>query len=150
MNRPNPTQLVSRYAGALLLASLTLAGCMPAHRSPPALAQVQAPQSWLTPHEGVTGDSHIDAQWWQFFGDAALNRHVQAALALNADLLAAGSRLEAARAQARLAKSALGPTLAASAGIQVQSAPGISGNDISRSIQPGLQAAWELDPEVER
>ncbi len=102
--------------GALCLAALALTGCMPAHRAPPALAGLDIPQGWTAPqHPTLSADTRIGAQWWRSFGDAALDRHVEAALARNTDLLLAGTRLDAALAQLRLAQSALGPTLRASA-----------------------------------
>ncbi len=137
---------VRKKAAALVLVSIALAGCMPAHRTPPALARVEAPQSWVAPYQASAGAPHSDAQWWRSFGDAALDGQVEAALAHNTDLLAAGSRLDAARAQVRLASSALGPTLQATTGVQIQSAPGPTGaTAVSRAVQAGLQATWELD-----
>lgn len=144
MNRAAPSRRPApRIAVAVLLVSAALAGCMPAHRQAPALADITAPHNWSTPtHSASTA---LSAQWWQAFGDAALSRHVAAALAHNTDLLAAGTRLEAARAQVLLADSALGPTLGAALGTQAQRALGSTGMATTRSAQPVLQASWELD-----
>ena len=132
--------------GALCLAALALTGCMPAHRAPPALAGLDIPQGWTAPqHPTLSADTRIGAQWWRSFGDAALDRHVEAALARNTDLLLAGTRLDAALAQLRLAQSALGPTLRASAGGQADRTLGSSGVGTTRSIQPGVQISWEPD-----
>lgn len=110
------------------------------------LAQITVPDDWATSHSRGGEDTRIDACWWQSFGDRSLDRYVEAALARNTDLLVAGSRLDEARAQVRLARSALGPTLRAVLGANVESAPGAAGtNSISRAYQPGVQAAWELD-----
>ena len=132
-------------SSAICLAALALAGCMPAHRTPPALAGLEVPQRWAVPHSMQPSDARIGSQWWRSFGDAALDRHVQAALARNTDMLLAGTRLDAALAQLRLAQSALGPTLRASAGGQADRTLGSSGVGTTRSIQPGLQVAWEPD-----
>ena len=146
MSGQNPRQPVRKLAaGALCVAALALAGCMPAHRAPPALAGLEVPHSWTAPHPALSGEAHIAAQWWRTFGDAALDRHVEAALARNTDLLLAGTRLDAALAQLRLAQSALGPTLRASAGGQLDHTLGSNGVGTSRSLQPGLQASWEPD-----
>ena len=68
--------------GALCLVALALTGCMPAHRAPPALAGLDIPQGWTAPqHPTLSADTRIGAQWWRSFGDAALDRHVEAALA---------------------------------------------------------------------
>lgn len=137
---------ILRRASVLTLASFTLAGCMPAHRQAPVLAQITVPDHWATPYRGVGDRTEIDPRWWQSFGDASLDRYVEAALNRNTDLLVAGSRLDAARAQVQLARSALGPTLAATTGVNVESALGAAGaNSISRAVQPSLQASWELD-----
>ena len=136
-----------RLAAAVLLASAALAGCMPAHREAPALASITAPAAWSTPGS-TTASTHqapINAQWWQAFGDTTLNYHVEAALVHNTDLLTAGSRLDAARAQLELSRAALGPTLGATLGVQAQRALGATGVATTRVLQPGLQASWEPD-----
>ena len=157
MNFPMKACPPRKVAAAALLASAALlAGCMPAHREAPALARVTAPQAWSTATAASPGTGTgtgldtastalLQPQWWQSFGDAALSRHVEAARAYNIDLLAAGARLDAALAQVRLARSAIGPTLGASAGVQAQQSLGSSGVATSRTVQPGLQAAWEPD-----
>ena len=132
-------------ASILLLATHLLTGCMPARRELPALARVTVPDSWTTQPYGTGGESRINAQWWQRFGDTALSSHVEAALVHNSDLLAAASRVDAARAQARLSDSALGPTLSAVAGVQADRTLSSNGIATSRAAQPNLQAAWELD-----
>ena len=136
-----------QVAAAVVLASAALTGCMPAHRQAPELASLAIPQDWSTPHSANTTASQtpVNAQWWQAFGDATLDRHVEAALAHNADLLAAGARLDAARAQLELSRAALGPTLGATLGVQAQRALGATGVATTHVVQPGLQASWEPD-----
>lgn len=136
-----------KVATALVLATAALAGCMPAHRQAPELARITTPQAWTTSSSASTRNSEvpISAQWWQAFGDATLNRHIEAALAYNTDLLAAGARLDAARAQVQLAQSSLGPTLGASVGAQAQRSLGSTGMATTRTVQPGLNASWEPD-----
>jgi len=132
---------------ALLLAATLLTGCMPAYRQAPALAGIDAPPRWSVPagaHAHLSG-APIPQQWWRAFGDPALDGHVQAALAYNADLLAAGSRLDATRAQLALARAALGPALSGTLGLQAQRTLGATGEATARVAQPGLQASWEPD-----
>lgn len=136
-----------RAALAMLLACGALAGCMPAHRPAPPLAAIAPPTAWTTP-PGVhtaSGAAPIPSRWWRAFGDLALDGYVQAALTFNADLLAAGSKLDAARAQLDLARAALSPALAGTLGLQAQRTLGATGEATSRAVQPGLQASWEPD-----
>lgn len=142
-----PMKLRSAQLVAAVFATVALVGCMPAHRDAPALASITAPQAWSTSTSGAISNSNapVDLQWWKSFGDVALNRHVEAARIHNTDLLAAGARLDAALAQVQLARSAIGPTLGANAGVQAQRSLGSSGVATSRTVQPGLQAAWEPD-----
>ena len=139
-----------KLTAAVVLASAALAGCMPAHREAPALARITTPQTWISHSASENASTHISplpisVQWWQAFGDATLNRHIEAALAHNTDLLAAGARLDGARAQVQLASSALGPTLGASVGAQTQRSLGSTGMATTRTLQPGLNASWEPD-----
>lgn len=136
-----------RVGAAVLLACAALVGCMPAHRLAPALASITAPQGWSAPDSvnAAASQTPVNAQWWQSFGDTMLNQHVETALAHNTDLLAAGSRLDGARAQLELSRAALGPTLGATLGVQTQRALGATGVATTRLAQPGLQASWEPD-----
>ena len=145
--RPLLTTRQARTATMWLLVTAALAGCTPAHRQIPALAAITAPQAWSTPDIATlqVNPVPIAPQWWQAFGDAALNHHVEAALTHNTDLLAAGARLDAARAQLALSRAALGPTLGATLGVQAQRALGATGIATTRLVQPGLQASWEPD-----
>lgn len=151
MSTPQIKRPVHSLMATAVVFTLALAGCMPAHRQPPAQAGIITPQAWSTTASSRgnsslhTQDAAIQPQWWQAFNDAALDRHVEAALAYNTNLLAAGSRIDAARAQVDLARSAIGPTLGASIGVQAQRALGNTGLATSRTLQPGLQAAWEPD-----
>ena len=147
MNRPLTLRPAHRIFAAVMLACTALTGCMPAHRQAPALAGITTPQDWSSPHNAnaALSQTPINTQWWQAFGDTTLNGHVEAALAHNTDLLAAGSRLDAARAQLELSRAALGPALSATVGLQAQRALGATGMATTRVLQPGLQASWEPD-----
>lgn len=129
-----------------LIAAALLSGCAPALRQVPPDSRADLPTHWAYQGEGDQGTSTpIAAQWWQALGNAELNRHVEAALARNANLQVAGTRVAAARAQLEAADAALLPilNLGASAGVTHTLTP--VGITTSRSLQPQLQASWEPD-----
>jgi len=131
-----------RRVALAALAASALAACAPAQRQAPALAQVQAPEGW---RDGAAGTQAVDPQWWRGFGDATLDALVDAALARNADVLAAAARVDEARALLQVAQAARAPALDAVLGAQAARAPGAAGISTTRVVQPELQARWELD-----
>ena len=128
---------------SLLTAAALLAGCAPALRQAPTEAKTELPATWVYQAEGAAAT--IAAQWWQALGDAELNRYVTAALARNANLQAAGTRVAAARAQLAAADAALQPTLGLAASTGVTHTLTAAGITTSRTAQPQLQASWEAD-----
>lgn len=134
----------ARTRALVLAAGLALlAGCMPAHRAAPPAAQVTAPEHWLSLPPGPA--TAMQAQWWRGFGDAELDRLVDAALAHNISLQATASRVAAARAQLDLAGAARSPALAAVVGGQVEHTLTDVGIYTTRAVQPELRATWEAD-----
>ncbi|QOL48705.1 efflux transporter outer membrane subunit [Massilia litorea] len=125
-----------------LLGAGTLAGCLPTYRAMPDAARVTAPENW---REQLAGSAAVDPGWWSSFGDPALSRLVEAALARNSDVLIAVARVDEARAQAELAEAARLPALNGALGVQAGRALTATGISTSRSIQPTLQASWEPD-----
>jgi multidrug efflux system outer membrane protein len=119
-----------------------LTACMPAVRRVPPLATVSVPDGW---RDGRAGPATVDAQWWDAFGDPALSALVQAALARNTTVLAAVARVEQARALLVVADSAALPAVNAVLGGASARAPAGAALVHSRSLQPELQASWELD-----
>jgi NodT family efflux transporter outer membrane factor (OMF) lipoprotein len=70
----------------------------------------EIPEQWR--HADNTAQQNaIDPNWWQNFGSAELNQLIGQALTYNNDLAAAKQRVEQARAQAKIAGSALLPTV---------------------------------------
>lgn len=124
-----------------LAAVLLLTACAPALRAVPDDARVEAPATWSR----AATAAPPAARWWEGFGNAALNRYVEAALARNANLQAAGARVAAARAQLALADAALVPSLSAGASLGANHTLTTAGITTSRTAQPQLQAAWEPD-----
>jgi outer membrane protein, multidrug efflux system len=97
-----------------IFSSLTLSACSlaPDYQRP----QMAIPEGW----SGVAGVGTTARQntspYWQELGNEELNRVIEVALAQNLDLVAALHRIEQARAQAKVAGSALYPSVDASAG----------------------------------
>ncbi|MDE1145875.1 MAG: efflux transporter outer membrane subunit [Azospirillaceae bacterium] len=122
---------MKRYAALLLL----LAACSGPRPEAPLTTDVAPPAAWRGPD---TPGGGLDAAWWQAFGDPALTRVVDAALANNTDVMVAASRVTEARAQYRLAEAQRLPnvTLAATGGRQ---------RDVDAFGQPQQQTAgqWE-------
>ncbi|GAB2486562.1 efflux transporter outer membrane subunit [Comamonas humi] len=123
-------------------AALLLAACAPAPRAVPEDARVEAPAAWST---AAASSIPLAARWWEGFGHAGLNRQVDAALAHNANLQLAGTRVAAARAQLALAEATLAPVLNAGASVGASHTLTAAGITTSRTAQPQLQAAWEPD-----
>lgn len=101
-----------------IVALLVAAGCavQPDYQRPP----VELPQAWKESASAQAGDG----RWWRVYGDPALERLVEEALAHNADVLAAVARLDEAAALLAIADSALRPQVeaVASAGRSLSSA----------------------------
>lgn len=102
-------------APATLVLALAACAAPPPSRPAPA-AQVVAPARLdAAAAQGAAqgeGAAALD-QWWTAWGDPALDRLVDAALAANTDLRVARAHVEAARALASVAEAALYPTIAA-------------------------------------
>ena len=130
-----PLRNLSPLAAALLLSAC--AGFMPP-------TQVDAPvaPAWQAPlphHGSVTAL----AQWWQGQGDPLLVELITAAQAVSPSVSQSLARIETARANQALARSALLPNLSAQAGVsRGVTQPAIP---VATTSQIGLQAAWELD-----
>lgn len=123
----------------LATAALTLAAC--ATTAPPVEEIAAMPPTFA--HAGAAGDAPMsDAQWWETFGDPALNVLVAEALAANQDLAAGVAALRAARASVRIANASLFPQ--ASAGASASSNTEGGGlDDIAASAR--ASASWQLD-----
>jgi multidrug efflux system outer membrane protein len=128
----------------LIATALSLAGCMtltPPHERPAAPVAERFP---LAPAAAEAGKPATELAWRDFFGaDSRLQRLVELALANNRDLRIAVLNIEAARAQASLARAARWPTVnAAVTGTRQPNADG----DITSTYTAGLAVtAWELD-----
>lgn len=133
---------------ALLLSAcaLVLQGCSttPAYVRP----EVQTPAQWqdASALQGATAPSSAPTpDWWIRFGSEELNSLMAQAVAANQELAAALSRIDQARASARVARSRLAPSVDAevSGGRQVDK---LNGKYVSSNFdQASLSVAYEVD-----
>jgi multidrug efflux system outer membrane protein len=128
---------------ALLAACLTACAPLP-QASVPDNARVALPAQWSVPSEASPAPQ-IAANWWSQLGDAQLDALVAQALANNNDVLTAGARVQEALANLNLTDAARSPSVNATLGAQAGRSLGAFGPTQTRSVQPGLQASWELD-----
>ncbi len=151
MNMPLPL----RAALLPLALAATLCGCVSSggYRAAPLAVPVQyaaggdagVPARTLpaTPARYPAHDLAADA-WWRGFGDARLDGLVQQALAVNADLAAAGLRLRQARLQAGLAETDLWPS--ASGSVSAAGSRALDRHDeVTRSQAASVSLSWEID-----
>ena len=139
---------------ALAGVGLALSGCIsmaPEPRVPSLVADM--PDSFAAPQSA--GD-YQPQNWWTAFEDPVLDKAVEQALASNLDIAEAVARLEQVKAQARLSRSALFPSVNAAATASESSTPltgsafsGFGGGALTRieneTYAPSLEAAYELD-----
>lgn len=142
MRRPlcalRATTLVTAACAALLTA------CAPVPRAVPDSAQLNLPAQWSTA-DAQAQTAAIAADWWHQLGDAQLNTLVQQALAQNTDVLTAAARVQEAQANLAATDAARSPQVNATLGTSTGRSLGAFGPTHTRSVQPGLQASWELD-----
>ena len=131
-----------------LLPALLLAGCAALAPNPPvAVDPLQLPAQWsMAAHApAATAPAPIASNWWTQLGDPVLDQLVAQALAQNNDLQTALARVREAQAQLDGTGAAGTPQLNATLGAQSGRSLGAFGPTHTRSVQPGLQASWELD-----
>jgi outer membrane protein, multidrug efflux system len=132
--------------GTVVIAAL-LAGCTsvgPNYQRP----AVALPAQYGTT---VPSPTAMRADWWQLFGDTALTRHIEQALANNQDIAQAVARVEQAQAQANEVDSATlpGVTAGATAG-RAQIGAGVPSNTSGRLLRGNdfklsLATSYEVD-----
>jgi multidrug efflux system outer membrane protein len=126
-----------------VLGAVVLAGCATQAPPIPEAARVTPPATWRTP---AAQTAKIEPQWWRAFGDPVLTQLVERALANNTEIAIAAARVQEARAQERLARSQLFPSLDLGGGITRSRSVGPLGTaGESTAAQPLFQTAYELD-----
>ncbi|WP_121114579.1 efflux transporter outer membrane subunit [Croceibacterium ferulae] len=126
-------------AGLALLA----AGCTAPDPQTPVAATITPPPAWRD--MPATGGP-VEADWWNRFGDPVLARLVETARANNPDIAVAAARVQEARANERLARAQLFPTLDGGVGVSRSRAVNPLGTPAETTgLQPLFQAAYEVD-----
>ena len=140
-----PSSRLRVFARTIISLAVTtaLAACIGPRPPAPAAGAVAPPPAWRT----TLGQGQpIRADWWNAFGDPVLTDLVARALANNVDLALAASRIDEARAAARLAAAQRTPTLGGSV-------PSTTGQSVSPfgtpsdaiGAQPLVTASYDLD-----
>jgi NodT family efflux transporter outer membrane factor (OMF) lipoprotein len=105
--------------------------------------QVHPAASWRT---DLGATAPIDAQWWTRFDDPMLVSLIESALSYNSDIAIAAGRVREARANVKLARSALFPTLeVAATGGRSRSVSAFGTSLLQNFAQPQIQTAYEVD-----
>jgi multidrug efflux system outer membrane protein len=134
---------MSRGLAAAAMSAALLAACAPTISPRPQASMGEAPVQWREVYP-VSGD--VDRKWWNGFGDPILSSLVETARAQNLDLAIAASRVAEARAQERIARSQLFPSLSGNLGVSdARSLNAFGVANESASAQPLFQAAYEVD-----
>lgn len=134
---------VARRAALALAATLALAGC---ETAPPTMPAADVPQGWR--ETAITASSLAERPWGELFRAEELDALIREALAANSDLRIAAERVELARAQFGIQRSALFPDLSGQFGVDRQRFPagGADENVVSESALLGLALSpWEID-----
>ncbi len=85
------------------------------------------PEAFVHADETSANDTYAPANWWTSFEDPVLNRVIDSTLHANLDLVEAVARVAEVRAQYRIERSALFPSLQASASGSFNDQPSNSG-----------------------
>ncbi|MEO1729717.1 MAG: TolC family protein [Pseudomonadota bacterium] len=144
------------FLGLLVSSTALLSGCIsmaPDAETPALVAQM--PESFEAAPESKAGN-YAPANWWAAFEDPVLDQLVSKALSSNLDIAESAARLRQVSAQARLARSALAPSINASGSASSTSTPvdglafgNLGGGTIDRidneAYNLDLGASYELD-----
>ncbi len=160
-----PRALCSPRRAAPLLAlacAAWLAGCGQALKVHTPPAQARVPDAFSAPAAQAFGGPQQDlGRWWRLWGDARMNALIERALAASPDIRAAQANLQAARALADVAESALYPTAVAAAAAGAGTADwrnasawralappysaALPSSADARGLAAGVGALWEAD-----
>lgn len=140
MSAPARTR-IRVLAAALSIAAL--AGC---ETAPPTKPAIDVPSGWR--ETATTASSLGERPWGELFRAAELDALIREALVANGDLRIAAERVELARAQFGIQRSALFPDLTGQFGVDRQRFPagGADENVVTESALLGLALSpWEID-----
>ncbi|MEI9990038.1 MAG: efflux transporter outer membrane subunit [Rhizomicrobium sp.] len=130
---------------AAIFSLALLAACAGPRPEVPPEAAVTAPAAWRVDPGAAPGE--VNAAWWQAFGDPALTRVVETALAHNVDVAIAVQRVAEARGQFHYAQAQRWPdvTGAAEGGRQRDVNPGFGIPENQTAGQGEVSIAYDLD-----
>ncbi|OJU14244.1 MAG: hypothetical protein BGN86_10995 [Caulobacterales bacterium 68-7] len=126
---------------AALMASVALTAC--ASNSNFASPSVPTPAAYAHASATTTASAASQGHWWTAFGDARLERLVDAVVAKNNDLAAAALRVRKAQLQAGIVSNNLIPQV--SGGVDGSSRNSDSGATNGESYSASLAASYEVD-----
>jgi multidrug efflux system outer membrane protein len=129
--------IIRPFLSALLLSTTMLGAC--AIQEPYARPAVSSAAQW---NDKIATTDAIDATWWNHFNDKTLNQLIAQAQQNNNDLGASLARIDQARAQIRIAQSALFPNANASGSVNTSNTNRTSSAD---SVQGGASISYEMD-----
>jgi outer membrane protein, multidrug efflux system len=143
------TPSANRWIAASIIAATIVGGCAigPDYKRP----SVAEPGTFRG-QAAAEAASLADAPWWEVFQDPILKYLIQQALRGNYDVRIAVARVQEARANFRVARSDLYPSLDYGAGVSrskitpgVAGAPGGPAPEASNFYYGALAASWEVD-----
>ncbi len=144
MTRSTSQQIVSGVVAAALLGGCAIG---PNYKRP-SVAEPQTFRGQAT----AEAASLADAPWWEVFQDPILKNLIQEALRNNYDVQIAAARVQEARANFRVSRSELYPSLDYGAGVAranltpgVAGGPGRQADTTNNFYYATLSASWELD-----
>ncbi len=123
----------------LLLTLMVGSACSAAKFKAP---QVDLPQSYLYERVTTPGDTTVNLEWWENFGDSTLTALVEEALAENFDVRIAAISLMTAKLQLKQARAGLAPVFGLAIDADATYTPSTKIVQ-DYSIQPTL--SWEID-----
>lgn len=135
---------------AVFLAGLTSAGSAGASEPDGRYLLDTIPEQW-TYTEHFSQELPENDNWWQLFGDSLLDSLVSEGIDANYDIIMASRRIEIARQQMLMARSAYMPTLDLQAGWTKSRTSGALGSGDMEKAQVadyfslGLNMQWEID-----
>lgn len=134
-----------RNPALLLLVALSLTGCI----SLPTLREAELPLPERWPAANQDEARKIAPDWWQAFGDPALDAVMEEALAHNADLQLAAARITEAQATLGSARADQYPSAQIGAGMGRNRATEKGSfpipSPVNNKFQVNLEAAYEVD-----
>jgi NodT family efflux transporter outer membrane factor (OMF) lipoprotein len=126
--------------GSIAILLVLAGGCSRPVAEPEPMVTV--PQAFSA---SATGTAPLHENWWQAFGDEALDALIEKALTDNFDLQTAWDRLAQAHAVARQADTSLWPQASAQAGAGRTRREDSTGTTYSSLYSVGVAASYEVD-----